>query len=154
MARLSAQARRHLDQRFADLRRLLDAPRPPRGWVRAIRDALGMSGTELARRMGVSQSTVANLERSEAAGSIKLHSLHRAADALDCEFVYFLVPRKSLDETVRSQARNKATQHLGPVAHHSRLENQAVSNTDLNAQLDELADRFVDLRGLWTDEDE
>lgn len=152
MTRSNAQARRHLDARFERLRPLLREPRPPRGWVRAIRDALGMSSPELARRMGVSQSTVASLERSEAAETINAASLRRAAEALDCEVVYFLVPRRSLEESARAQARRKASQHLAAVVHHGRLEDQAVTDDDLTDQIEELATRFADRRGLWTDD--
>jgi predicted DNA-binding mobile mystery protein A len=113
-----------------------------------------MSSTELARRMGVGQSSVIKIEQSEANDTVKLDSLHRAAEALDCDVIYFLVPRRPLEATVRDRSRVKAAQYLAPVAHHSRLEDQAVTAADLDSQLDELADRFVDLRGLWTDEDE
>jgi predicted DNA-binding mobile mystery protein A len=146
-----AQARRHLDARLRSLRPLLDAPRPHRGWVRAIRDALGMSSSELATRMGVRQSTAADLEQSELRDSIKLDTLRRAADALECDLVYFLVPRAGLDETVKAQAARKAAGHLGGVAHHSRLEDQTVGDDDTAAQLEELAGRFIDRRGLWSD---
>ncbi|MGE3856174.1 MAG: mobile mystery protein A [Dehalococcoidia bacterium] len=144
-------ARSRLDARFERLRALGDEPRPHRGWIRAIRDALGMSGQELAVRMGVTQQTIPDLERSEERGTIKLETLQRAAAALDCELVYFLRPRKSLEATVRAQARRKAAEHLGHVAHHSRLEDQTVTDADTSAQLDDLARRFVDQRGLWTE---
>lgn len=153
MPRFSAQSRRHLDARLEPLRPLLGEPRPHRGWIRAIRDALGMSTTELASRMGVTQSSVVDIERSELRGGIKLDTLRRAAAALDCEFVYFLVPRTSLDESVRAQAHQKAARHLGPVAHHSRLENQELSAAAAASQLDDFAERFVDHRGLWSNTD-
>ena len=38
---------RHLDQRFRTLRPLAATQRPPKGWVRAIRDALGMTTAQL-----------------------------------------------------------------------------------------------------------
>ena len=110
-----------------------------------------MSSRELAERMGVRQQTIADLERSEQRGAIKLETLERAADALECDFVYFLLPRRSLDELVDSQARAKAARHLGRVAHHSRLEDQAVTDDDTAVQLDDLARQFVDRRGLWTE---
>jgi predicted DNA-binding mobile mystery protein A len=145
-----AQARRQLDQRLRALQPLLEQRRPHRGWVRAIRDALGMSTTELAARLRVSQSTVVGIEQSEMSDTIKLETLRRAAAALDCELVYALVPRTSLDAAVRAQARDRASQLLGNVAHHSRLEDQSVSAEDTEAQLDELAARFIDKRGLWS----
>ncbi len=151
MTKNGAQARRQLDARLQPLRPLAGEARPHRGWVRAIRDALGMSSTELAARMGISQQTVPSLERSELHDTIKLETLRRAAGALDCDLVYVLVPRTSLDDAVRAQARRKAARHLAPVAHHSRLEDQAVGDDDTAAELDDLADRFIDRRGLWSD---
>lgn len=108
-----------------------------------------MSGPELAARMGVTQSTVVDLENSELHDGIKLASLRRAAEALGCELVYVLIPRTSLEDAVRAQARRKAAEHLKAVAHSSRLEDQVVGNDDATAQLDELAQHFVDRRGLW-----
>lgn len=113
---------------------------------------MGMSGVELAARMGVGQSTITDIERSERAGAIKLETLRRAADALDCEVVYFLVPRTSLEDAVRAQARRRALHHLRRVGHHSRLEDQSVDEDGTHAQLEELTTRFVDRRGLWAGE--
>lgn len=147
----SAVARRHLDRRLAPLRGV-EVARPPRGWIRALRDALGMSSTELAARMGLSQSRVAPIEQAEVSGSIRLDTLERAARALDCRLVYALVPNNPLEDTVRAQARRKATRHLAEVAHNMRLEDQAVTDTDLAEQIEELASRLVDRRGLWTED--
>ena len=151
MTHISAQARRHLDPRLQRLQPLVQEARPTRGWIRAIRDALGMSSTELASRMGVSQSTVPDLERSEVHDTIKLETLRRAADALDCDLVYVLLPRTSLDDAVHAQARRKASRHLAGVAHNMRLEDQSVDDADASNQLDQLGARFVDRRGLWSE---
>lgn len=147
----SAVARRHLDRRLAMFRGA-DVARPPRGWIRAVRDALGMSSTELAAQMGVSQSRIPAIERAEVSGSIRLGTLERAASALDCRLVYVLVPNRPLEDSVQAQARRKATRHLAEVAHNMRLEDQAVTDADLAAQIDELASRLVDRRGLWAED--
>jgi predicted DNA-binding mobile mystery protein A len=144
-------ARRHLDKRFERLRPLLAERRPHRGWVRAIRDALGMSGAELAARMGVAQSTVADMESSEMNGTIKMDTLRRAADALGCELVYFLVPHTSLQDSVTAQSRRMAAQHLTRVAHHSRLEDQELDRDAASEELEAFAADLVDRRGLWSD---
>jgi predicted DNA-binding mobile mystery protein A len=149
-----AQARRHLDTRLERVRSVAGEHPPHRGWIRAIRDALGMSASELAARMGVGQSTVVDIETSEAARTIKLETLHRAADALGCDVAYFLVPRSSLEETVRARARRSAAAHLRGIAHHGRLEDQTVDDDATRAQLEELAERLVDRRGLWSSAEE
>ncbi len=154
MAKDNAQARHRLDERFRRLKPLADEPRPHRGWIRAIRDALGMSSTELAARIGVSQQSVSQMEHSEVQDTITLETLRRAANALDCDLVYVLEPRTSLDEAVREQAHKKAARHLAPLAHHSRLEDQALSNDDEAAQLEEFASEFIDRKGLWSETDD
>ena len=146
-----AEARRRLDERLAPLRNAPVGTLPHRGWIRAIREAVGMSTTELAARMGVSQQSVTEIERSEVREAIKLDTLRRAADALGCDLVYVLLPRTSLDDAVYAQARRQAAHHLARIAHHSRLEDQAVEEPATRVQLEELAQRFVDRRGLWTE---
>jgi predicted DNA-binding mobile mystery protein A len=110
-----------------------------------------MSSTELASRLHVSQSTIPDLERNEARGTVQLDTLRRAADALECDLVYFLVPRTSLDDAVWAQARHKAGLHLATVAHNMRLEDEVVSEVDAANQLDELGSQFIDKRGLWSE---
>lgn len=128
---------RHLDQRFAAVRSFAKSQRPPKGWVRAIRDALGMTTTQLARRIGVSQPRVVELEQAEVSGSITLHSLQRAAEALGCRVVYTLVPDKSLAEIVRERAERVANLRASAVEHTMRLENQAVRDKNAARKLRE-----------------
>ena len=143
-------ARRHLDTRLTAWRSL-PAERPHLGWIRALRDALGMSSTELAARMGVSQSRIPEIERGETSGSLRLSTLERAADALDCDLVYALVPRTSVEDAVRQQARRAAEARLSGIRHSMRLEDQQVGAADTNELIDELADELIDRRGLWAD---
>src|ERR1700730_5919753 len=95
---------RHLDQRFKVLRPLAWNPRPSKGWIRAIRDALGMTSAQLAHRLGVSQPRIIELEKSEASGTVTLNTLQRAAEALGCRLVYALVPGQPLADNLRGRA--------------------------------------------------
>ncbi|MEX1009471.1 MAG: mobile mystery protein A [Acidimicrobiia bacterium] len=151
MARRSTNARRQLDARLSRLRPFADEPRPHRGWIKAIRESLGMSTTELAARMGISQSRIPAIERGEVSGSIRLDTLQRAAEALDCRLVYALVPRSTLDESVHRQARKKAAVHVAAAAHNMRLEDQTVSESAADDEVEDLAVELVDRRGLWTE---
>jgi predicted DNA-binding mobile mystery protein A len=105
----SAQ-RRALDERLA---RHLDlvGPPPGRGWVRAIREALGMSQYELGRRAEVSQPRVAQIERCEVRREVELETMRRMAEALDCAFEYVLAPGATLKAMVRRQALARAGGH-------------------------------------------
>lgn len=141
-------ARQKLDQRLDAIRGTV-GPAPHAGWIRAIRDALGMSGSELAQRMGITAQSVAEIEQNEATGSIRLSTLQRAAEALDAEMLYAIVPRHDLHSMVDAQAKEKAARLVTRVAQHSRLEDQALGDTADRAQVDDLAESFVDKRGLW-----
>jgi predicted DNA-binding mobile mystery protein A len=119
---------RHLDKRFTGLRRLAQSPRPPKGWLRAIRDALGMTTAQFARRLGVSQPRIIELEQSEVSGSVTLNTLQRAAEALGCRLVYALIPEKPLAETVRERTELIAERQLKAVEQTMRLEDQSVKD--------------------------
>jgi predicted DNA-binding mobile mystery protein A len=121
-----SDAIRHLDRRFSRLRPLAQGQRPPKGWIRAIRDALGMTTAQFAKRLEVSQPRVIILEKSEVDGSITLHSLQRAAEALGCRVAYALVPEQPLTDTVRARAALIADRQSSAVEHTMRLEDQAV----------------------------
>ena len=143
---MSSVARKALERDLARHRQHPTAA-PPRGWVRAIRDALGMSTRELAARLGTTSSYVSKLEANEAASVITLGTLQRAAAALGCRVEYVLVPEKPLDDLVMNQARRKAREILAPVGHTMALEDQQV---DLEEDVDALARDLIDRRGLWS----
>jgi len=126
---------RHLDKRFASLRPLAKSARPPKGWLRAIRDALGMTTAQFGRRLGVSQPRIVELEQSEASGHVTLHTLQRAAEALGCRLVYALVPDQPLAETVRKQAELVANRQLANVEQTMRLEDQEVQGKAATKEL-------------------
>jgi predicted DNA-binding mobile mystery protein A len=146
-------ARRNLDRRLAPLR-AEPLIAPPSGWIKAIREALGMTAAQLARRMGVVQSRVSTLEKAERTGTPSLKSLRHAAEALDCVLVYAIVPRTSLDQIVHDQAAKKAEVELARHHHTMRLENQAMDRSDLAAERERLiADMLAGpLRRVWDDE--
>ena len=139
-------ARRRLDQRLVGLDL---GQRPPRGWVRAIREALGMTTAELGQRMGLTQSRVSQIERSEELGSIRLDTLERAAQALNCQVRYVFVPNEPLEEMVQRQARLRAQAEVDAVTHTMALEDQVPEPGVLDALVKEMAERFVDERHLW-----
>lgn len=145
----SILARRHLDLRVNQQAAVGSLQRPPRGWVKAIREALGMTTAQLARRMGVAQPSVVSLEASEAHGRIRLDTLERAALALDCQLVYALVPNQPLDALVQLRRRELAERQLASVEQSMRLENQSVeSKTARGWQLNQVSER-IDARYLW-----
>lgn len=148
----NAVARRHLDARLNRHSPLASLQRPPKGWVKAIREALGMTTAQLARRMGVAQPSVVALEQSEAFGRIRLDTLQRAASALDCRFVYAFVPNQSLEALVESRRRELAERQLAAVEQSMSLENQSVTDKEVRARhLRAVSDR-INSKTLWDDQ--
>ena len=124
---------------------------PAKGWIRAIRDALGMSSEQLARRVSLRSQSIDDWEKAEASGSIQLRTLRRAADALDCTLVYALVPKTSLENAVSSRARRIALRELGRVAHTMTLEDQATDGNDSDEQIGEYIREHVRDRDIWNE---
>ncbi|MDP2025990.1 mobile mystery protein A [Sulfuriferula sp.] len=125
--------------------------RPQGGWVRAIREALGMTATALARRLGMSHAGIRKLEINEAEEVITLASLRKLANALDCELQYALVPRTSLEQMLKNRAHQIARERLRPVSHSMSLEDQSVEGASSEVQLELLTKEILDgsRRELW-----
>lgn len=105
--------------------------RPHRGWLRAIREALGLTleGTAVCAR--TTKQHIRKLEIAEADDRITLRSLRRVADAMDCELLYAIVPKVgTIAELSEKKLRNEAKKRVLAVEHSMALEDQAVGNTD------------------------
>jgi predicted DNA-binding mobile mystery protein A len=149
--RTNSLRRKQLDRIFSETQEIRQLSRPRKGWIREIRDALGMSAKQLARRLGIRQSGIAKMEGTEVAETISLQSLRKVADALDCELVYAFVPRSSLEVTLRTQALRRAAQIVERVDHTMRLEAQNRSQEEKEEEIQELADEMVRTlsREIW-----
>jgi predicted DNA-binding mobile mystery protein A len=84
--------------------RALQLTTPRRGWVKTIRECLGITARRLAKNAGVDETTLIRLEENEWKGTITLNSLRRLSEAMDCELVYAVVPRKDLFEILSERA--------------------------------------------------
>jgi predicted DNA-binding mobile mystery protein A len=122
---------------------------PPRlGWIRAVRDALGMSAADLAARMGISGASVRSLEAKEMTGGIRLSSLRRAAEAMDCTLVYTFIPNESLTHTVEQQARRVLEQQMGRFRQTMAMEDQPAEMSTSLAE--EQLQAIIDSGSLWS----
>jgi predicted DNA-binding mobile mystery protein A len=147
--------RDQLDKTFAQLTNLKTLQAPVKGWLRSIREALGMSGKQLGKRLEVSQPRVVQLEKDELSGALTLKTMRQAAEAMDCVFVYAVVPRTSLEETMHRQARKVATERLSRTSHTMLLEDQMVSNDEQKKMFE---DKVEDLirnipNDFWSDKE-
>jgi predicted DNA-binding mobile mystery protein A len=143
--------RRQLDKQLNPLQSFARTARPRKGWIREVRNSLGMSARQLAQRLGISQPSVAKFERSEEAETISLKSLRKVAEALDCTLVYALVPNDSLEATLTRQAERRAAELLQRIEHTMRLEAQGRPADEIMRERQELAQEMVRTldRELW-----
>lgn len=147
MGKLDDLQVRQLDEALAPFASLRDRPPPPRGWARAIREALGISLRQMARLSGSSRTSITSAEAGEANGTVQFDTLRGLAEALDCDLVYALVPRTSLAETLEAQARRRAELLVGRVADSMKLEAQGVEADETERQVGELAATLLRERG-------
>lgn len=140
-----------LEDRLQPYRTALETPRPPGGWVRAIREALGMTQRQLAERVGRKPQTILDLQAREAAQTIQLNSLRELAEAMDCELVYAIVPRKPLGTILDERARSVARQVLRRTGHSMELERQGLGVRDRERALEREVERLLagSRRKLW-----
>lgn len=107
-----------------------------------------MSASVLAARLGITAGAVTRLEQSETADRIRLDTLRRAADALGCDLVYLLVPRRPLNAVVRDRAQQLAHRQIAAVEQTMRLEDQATGT--VKEMEDRLAEQLLERGGLWS----
>ena len=135
--------RDQLDKTFAQLTNLKTLQPPVKGWLRSIREALGMSGKQLGERLEVSQPRIVQLEKDELSGALTLKTMRQAAEAMDCVFVYAVVPRTSLEETMHRQARKVAIKRLSRTSHTMLLEDQMVSNDEQQKMFEDKVEDLI-----------
>lgn len=146
---------RQLDHTFDRLSPLRSVDRPRKGWLKAIREALGMTVEQAAERLEVTKSMVSKYERAELDETITLATLRRVASALDAELMYTVLPRKSIEELRRERALTAARRRVQSVHQSMALEDQAVSAEERERQIAELADELLKERPrtIWDERD-
>ena len=105
--------------------------RPSRGWLRAIREALGMTLEQVGRSMDRTRQEILAFERAEAEDRITLHSLRKVAESMGCELVYAVVPKSgTLHDLAKETARAAAAKRVLAAEHSMALESQAAGGVD------------------------
>jgi predicted DNA-binding mobile mystery protein A len=127
--------------------------RPKEGWVRTVRKALGMSGPQLGHRIGLKRAQISQMERMEMEDRITIKQLRRVAEALNCDLVYALVPRQSIEAMLEERAITKATVLVTKVDAQMALEAQQLDKTALAKEIARETKRILETmpRDLWED---
>ncbi len=116
---------------------------PTEGWVRTVRKALNMSGAQLARRMKVTRARVQKIETAELDGAVTLKTMQSTAQAMDCRFVYAIVPEQEIENLVKEQARKKAAALIQTANTHMALEAQALPDDKVNYEIERLTQEIL-----------
>lgn len=126
---------------------------PPEGWLRTVRRALGMSGAQLARKMGLTRSQISQSEKNELSGAISLKTLQAMAEAMNCRVVYALVPNGTTKELIANQAQKKAAQLVRQTHIHMALESQALNPEQLRIEEERIKYELIREmpNDLWND---
>ena len=137
---------RALAHKTGTLAQLRDAQPPKQGWISAVRQALGMTAKQLAERVGLSQPRIAKMELNE--NNLKISTMKKIAEGLDCDFVYGFVPKSSLQETINRQAHKKAEAILSNVNTNMALEDQLADDPHI---LTDVADEMIakNIKRIW-----
>ncbi|MFC3324481.1 mobile mystery protein A [Mesorhizobium cantuariense] len=130
-------------QAVVDLAQGVTIQVPSEGWIRTVRKALGMSGAQLARRMGVTRARIAQAEQAELEGGITLKSMQATAEAMGCRFVYAFVPPDTIEKVILAQARKRAEAIVATAGKHMALEDQAVTGSRNGQEVIRLTNELI-----------
>ncbi len=135
--------REQLDSKIAPLKDFASTGLSNIGWIKTIREALGMTSSQLAVRAGLSQSRISHIEKAETDGNIKLSTMQNIARSLGVEFVYGFVPKDTLEAMVREQARKIALERMKRLSHTMSLELQELSPKNKESALKDMIDKIL-----------
>jgi predicted DNA-binding mobile mystery protein A len=122
---------------FASLQKV--AP-PPTGWIKAIRNAIGMSMLQLGNRLSITKQSVQDMESREKDGSVSIKALREAARALDMQLVYGFVPNDgSLEALIDRKAKELAMQIVMRTNNSMKLEDQENTKQRIEKAIQERA---------------
>ena len=147
------QLQSSVEQNVVYARKLFQPQSMKEGWIKLMRMALGMSGVQLARRMHVTRALVSNTEKAEIEGRVTIKKMQEFADAMECEFVYCMVPKNKIQTLLKQRAKEKAQAIVNRTNAHMALEGQALTNERKKIELDRLTDQLLkdQLADLWND---
>ncbi|TRW48900.1 mobile mystery protein A [Aliidiomarina halalkaliphila] len=118
--------------------------KPPEGWLSVMRKALGMSGAQVAKRVGVSRNAIYQAERNERDGAITINQMQKLAEAMGGRFVYAIIPEHGhVEDVVRSQAHRAAELLVQRANAHMALEQQSLSQSQTKRRIDALTEDLI-----------
>ena len=141
----------------AYIAQLKDLKQPQEGWIKSVRNALGMSAAQLGRRVDRTRANISAAERSEQEKRATIQSMKTLAEAMGCKFVYAIIPTDGdIKNVIEQQARKKAKALVNQASTHMALEKQSLSAEMVNDEIESLTcDLMENVNSdFWKDDDE
>ncbi|MHC9542500.1 MAG: mobile mystery protein A [Vulcanimicrobiota bacterium] len=135
--------REQTSEQLKKLKPLSHVTIPIQGWIRSIRESLGMNTRQLAERLEIKRQRVSEIEKKEVTGNLTVETLKRVAEALDCTLVYALIPNSSLENTVKNQAELIVKKRMKRVSHTMALERQGLSSEQEQKAISDAIDNIL-----------
>lgn len=135
--------REQLDHRLSAIKKVALSSIPPTGWIKSIREALGMSTAQMGKKVGIDQSRISRIENAEVRGDVKLSSLMKIAESLDMQFVYAFIPKQSLEDMVQQQAKSIALKRMKRLNNTMRLEEQELPDEQKEKALKDMINKIM-----------
>ncbi|HRY85500.1 MAG TPA: helix-turn-helix domain-containing protein, partial [Candidatus Omnitrophota bacterium] len=120
--------------------------------VRLIREALGMTQAQLARRCGIRQSMIAKIE-SDLDLDLRLSTMRKLARGLDCRLLDRLVPDEAIEKVLDQKSLEAAKKLVGLSKSTAGLEKQMPDDRYIELQVREMQQRIREKRAssMWDD---
>lgn len=149
--KINKLALKQLDKQLNSWKLAKSLFQPKDGWIKVVRKTLGMTSSQLAKRLGVDRSRIVRIEADEAKNVLTMKTLKALAAALDCDFVYAFIPKESLEKMVEQQANKIAALQINNVSHNMMLEKQMLLPKQNKEQIKELKNNLLEksFKNLW-----
>jgi predicted DNA-binding mobile mystery protein A len=133
-----------LNEKLAQLTVLQHVNVPPIGWIKAIRNGIGMSMEQLGKKLSITKQGVMDIEKREKEGAVTIKSMKEIAKAMNMQFVYGFVPNAgSLEQMIETRALEIATKIVKRTSTTMKLEDQANSKERIENAIKERASEII-----------
>lgn len=132
------QLQKAVESNIAHVRNLFQPNPEKSGWIKVMRQTLGFSGAELARKMQVTRGLISNTEKAELEGRVTIKKMQEYADAMDCEFIYCMIPKDGIKNSVKEVEGSKV-----PVINKVNENSEPGSREHISCDLERLASEIL-----------
>ena len=141
-------AMKQIERRLEKLRAIAKDTNVRMGWVQYMRQAMSMTLSNLAEATGLAKATVQQIENREKVGKVTIETMRKIASAMECEFIYALVPKQELPDLLKKKAIMKAARIVREADVHMTLEDQKVAE-DIKDRIERVAEDLLAKGDIW-----